>query len=145
MKSLTSAILVLALSLPCFSQTREQGPWWPSQWGADDQAGASNRITAATILKAVQLVKTGKMYELGQVYERGMPLFGERTYAMFIPGSPTGGPFGENNMLMYHDEFLCAEIGQVGHSVRWAGPHWHAHEDGRRLDPRRVLQRRYCR
>jgi kynurenine formamidase len=33
---------------------------------------------------------------------------------MFIPGSPTGGPFGENNMLMYHDEFLCTEIGQVG-------------------------------
>ena len=114
MKSLTSAILVLALSLPCFSQTREQGPWWPSQWGADDQAGASNRITAETILKAVQLVKTGKTYELGQIYERGMPLFGERTYAMIIPGSPTGGPFGENNMLMYFDEFLCAEIGQVG-------------------------------
>ena len=114
MKSLTSAILVLALSLPCFSQTREQGPWWPSPWGADDQAGASNRITAEIILKAVQLVKTGKMYELGQVYERGMPLFGERTYAMIIPGAPTGGPFGENNMLMYFDEFLCAEIGQVG-------------------------------
>ena len=33
---------------------------------------------------------------------------------MFIPGAPTGGPFGKNNMLMYNDEFLCAEIGQVG-------------------------------
>ena len=54
------------------------------------------------------------MYELGQIYERGMPLFGERTYAMIIPGAPTGGRFGENNMLMYFDEFLCAEIGQVG-------------------------------
>lgn len=43
-----------------------------------------------------------------------MPLFGERTYSMFIPSSPTGGPFGENNMMMYHDDFLCAEIGQVG-------------------------------
>ena len=114
MKRLTLALLVLALALPGHSQTREKGPWWPSQWGPDDQAGASNRITAETVLKAVQLVTTGKMYELGQVYERGMPLFGERTYAMFIPGSPTGGPFGENNMLMYHDEFLCAEIGQVG-------------------------------
>jgi kynurenine formamidase len=114
MKRLTLAVLVLALALPGYAQTREKGPWWPSQWGPDDQAGASNRITAATILKALQLVKTGKMYELGQPYERGMPLFGDRTYAMFIPGSPTGGPFGENNMLMYHDEFLCAEIGQVG-------------------------------
>ena len=30
-----------------------------------------------------------------------------------IPGSPTGGPFGENR-LVYHDEFVVAEIGQVG-------------------------------
>lgn len=97
------------------AQTREKGPWWPHpRWGPEDQAGASNWITAAKILQSIRLVEKGKVYELGQVYERGMPLFGQRTYAMFIPGSPTGGPFGENNMLMYHDEFLCAEIGQVG-------------------------------
>jgi kynurenine formamidase len=65
-------------------------------------------------VEAVKLVESGKIYDIGQVYERGMPLFGERTYSMFIPGAPTGGPFGENNMLMYNDEFLCAEIGQVG-------------------------------
>ena len=114
MQRLTLSVLVLAMALPAYAQTREKGPWWPSQWGADDQMGASNRITAETILKAAQLVKTGKMYELGQVYDRDMPLFPGRTYAMFIPGSPTGGPFGNNNMLMYHDDFLCAEIGQVG-------------------------------
>ena len=114
MRQFIPALLILALALPGHAQTREEGPWWPSEWGPDDQAGASNRITTATILEAIKLVKTGKVYELGQRYERGMPLFGERTYAMFIPGSPTGGPFGENNMLMYHDEFLCAEIGQVG-------------------------------
>jgi len=106
--------LVLGLSLQAGSQTREQGPWWPSAWGADDEAGASNRITADVVKRAAGLVKTGKVYDIGQVYERGMPLFGERTYAMFIPSSPTGGPFGEKNQLMYHDEFLCAEIGQVG-------------------------------
>mgnify|MGYP001173138216 FL=1 len=114
MRQFIPALLILALALPGHAQTREEGPWWPSEWGPDDQAGASNRITTATILEAIKLVKTGKVYELGQRYERGMPLFGERTYAMFIPGSPTGGPLGENNMLMYHDEFLCAEIGQVG-------------------------------
>jgi kynurenine formamidase len=109
------AIAALALTVAAGAQTREQGPWWPHpRWGPDDQAGASNWITPAKVLEAIKLVKTGKTYELGQVYERGMPLFGQRTYAMFIPGSPTGGPFGENNMLMYHDEFLCAEIGQVG-------------------------------
>ena len=114
MKLLTTALCILVLALQADAQTREKGPWWPSKWGADDEAGASNRITPAKILDSIKLVTTGKVYEIGQVYERGMPLFGERTYAMFIPSSPTGGPFGEKNQLMYHDEFLCAEIGQVG-------------------------------
>ncbi len=117
MSSLALVAFALALILPACqadAQTREQGPWWPSQWGPDDQAGASNRITASKILESVKLVKTGKVYDIGQVYEYGMPLFGQRTYSMIIPSSPTGGPFGEKNQLVYHDEFLCAEIGQVG-------------------------------
>ncbi len=114
MKLLTIAAFTLVLTLQVEAQTREKGPWWPSQWGPEDQAGASNRITAAKVLKSIELVETGKVYDIGQVYERGMPLFGQRTYSMFIPSSPTGGPFGEKNQLIYHDEFLCAEIGQVG-------------------------------
>lgn len=100
---------------PAVGQTREKGPWWPHPlWGAEDQAGASNWITAEKVLAAVKLVETGRVYELGQVYERGMPIFGERTYSMMIPGGPTYDvPFGENN-LIGNDEFLCAEIGQVG-------------------------------
>ena len=102
------------------AQTRAQGPWWPHPiWGADDQSGGSNWIKPAKVLEAVSLVKTGKTYELGQVYERGMPLFGQRTYSIFIPGSPTGGPSGKNN-LVYHDELLVAEIGQVG--TQFDGP-----------------------
>ena len=42
-----------------------------------------------------------------------MPLYGTRSFAMTIPGSPTGGPVGENR-LIYHDEFVAAQIGQVG-------------------------------
>ena len=114
MQLLVAITLALGLCLQADAQTREKGPWWPSQWGANDQAGASNRITADVVKRAAGLVKTGKVYDIGQVYERGMPLFGQRTYAMFIPSSPTGGPFGDKNQLMYHDEFLCAEIGQVG-------------------------------
>ena len=114
--TLIMAVFVMAFfATKADAQTREKGPWWPHpRWGSEDQAGGSNWITAEKILQSIRLVDKGKVYELGQVYERGMPLFGQRTYAMFIPGSPTGGPFGENNMLMYHDEFLCAEIGQVG-------------------------------
>ena len=115
-----TAILVAAGD-PAAGQTREQGPWWPHPvWGPDDQAGGSNWITPEVVLRAARLVETGKVYELGQVYEFGMPLFGQRTYAMSIPGSPTGGPFGKNNQLVYFDEFLCGEIGQIG--TQFDGP-----------------------
>jgi kynurenine formamidase len=107
-------------ALPAQAQTRDSGPWWPHPiWGADDEAGGSNWITPEVVLRAAQLVETGKVYELGQVYEYGMPLFGQRTYALTIPGSPTGGPFGANQ-LVYHDEFFCGEIGQVG--TQFDGP-----------------------
>lgn len=42
-----------------------------------------------------------------------MPLFGARNFSLRMPGTPTGGPFG-SNVLMYNDEFLATEIGQVG-------------------------------
>jgi kynurenine formamidase len=90
------------------------GPkWWPSRWGPQDEAGGSNWITPAKVLEAARLIKTGKIYELGHVYETGMPLFGARVFALRIPGTPTGGPFGKNK-LVFHDEFVSTEIGQVG-------------------------------
>ena len=57
-------------------------PWWPSRWGAGDQAGASNWITPEKVLDAVKLVRDGKIYRLGRVYEAGMPMVVEwcRTY-----------------------------------------------------------------
>jgi len=113
------ALLVLGAP-PVSAQTRARGPWWPHPiWGPKDQAGGSNWITSEKILASLKLVKTGKVYELGQVYERGMPLYGQRTYALFIPGSPSFGPVGQNR-LVGHDEVLTAEIGQVG--TQFDGP-----------------------
>jgi kynurenine formamidase len=90
------------------------GPkWWPSRWGPQDEAGASNWITPEKVLEAAKLIKTGKIYRLGRLYESKMPLFGDRVFALRIPGSPTGGPFGKNQ-LVYHDEYVATEIGQVG-------------------------------
>ena len=90
------------------------GPkWWPSRWGPQDEAGASNWITPAKVLDAARLIKTGKIYDIGRVYQAEMPLFGARVFAVRIPGTPTGGPFGKNK-LIYHDEFVSTEIGQVG-------------------------------
>jgi kynurenine formamidase len=95
------------------SETPIGGKWWPSRWGPQDEAGASNHITPQKVLAAARLIKTGKIYELGRVYESGMPLFGARIFGLRIPGTPSGGPFGKNQ-LVYHDEFLATEIGQVG-------------------------------
>ena len=113
-------LAVASMASMASGQTREEGPWWPHpEWGPHDQSGASNRITPEKVLEAVSLVKTGKLYELGHVYERGMPLIGERTYALFTPGMPSGGPFTDLD-IVYNDEFLCTEIGQVG--TQFDGP-----------------------
>jgi kynurenine formamidase len=42
-----------------------------------------------------------------------MPLFPGRHYSLTIPGSPTHGPFGENQVVG-HDEMLSGQLGQVG-------------------------------
>ena len=85
----------------------------PSEWGPQDERGAANRITPAKVLEAMQLVEEGRIYELGRDYEAGMPLFPGRHYSLTIPGSPTGGPFGKNNVV-YHEEMFSGQIGQVG-------------------------------
>ncbi|MDX2058746.1 MAG: cyclase family protein [Gemmatimonadales bacterium] len=110
--------LVVAGS-PLAGQTREKGPWWPHPiWGPTDQAGSSNWITPDKILQSLKLVKTGKVYELGQVYESGMPKYGERSYSLTIP-APTGTASGANQ-IVGNDEFVAAEIGQVG--TQFDGP-----------------------
>jgi len=102
-----------ALAAPAgLAQTRAAGPWWPNaEWGADDQAGASNRITPEKIVQALSLVRTGDMYEVGQVYEDGMPLVGARTYGIKLLAAASAAG---TNRVVYNDEFLATEVGQVG-------------------------------
>ena len=120
MRIAVASTIVLLSAGTTLAQTREAGPWWPNPaWGAGDQAGASNWITPEKVLEAVRLVKAGKIYEIGQVYAKGMPLFGQRTYALLSPGSPTYA-FSTANRIVANDEFVCGEIGQVG--TQFDGP-----------------------
>jgi len=102
-------------SAPLISSAQAQSTerWWPSRFGAADEAGASNLITPAKVLDAAKWIKDGKIYRIGRVYEAAMPKFGDRAFTLRIPGAPTGGPFGKNK-LVYNDEFLATEIGQTG-------------------------------
>jgi kynurenine formamidase len=102
--------MILALA-NAGAQTREQGPWWPSPHGPDDQAGASNYVTPEKILAALSLPRTGQAYELGHIYEQGMPLYGERPwYLATIPGqTPTSEEGGA-----VHSEYFTGYIGQMG-------------------------------
>ena len=87
--------------------------FWPSEFGADDQRGAANRITPERVVRAAKLIETGEIYQLGRLYEHGMPLPGKRHFSLTIPGRPTGGPAGTNQMVS-NDELFSGEIGQVG-------------------------------
>jgi kynurenine formamidase len=98
---------------PAESETPIGPKWWPSEFGADDQRGAANRQTAKKVLEAKDLITDGKVYQLGRLYEAEMPVFGKRHFSLTIPGLPTGKPMGKNQ-LVYNDELVSGEIGQVG-------------------------------
>jgi len=109
------AALLISMMLVCgvvVAQTRGQGPWWPHPiWGSQDQAGAANWMTPDKIRASLSLIKTGKIYELGFPYEDGMPLPKGRSYKWKIP--KTMGPYRDTG-LIWHEETLCTQIGQVG-------------------------------
>jgi kynurenine formamidase len=110
-------VLIAGLAAFALGQAPQETPigpkWWPSEYGPDDQRGAANRMTPDKVLEATKLIKTGQVYQLGHVYEQGMPLAGNRSFKLTIPGSPTAGPIGKNQMVS-HDEMFTGEIGQVG-------------------------------
>ena len=84
-----------------------------SPYGEGDMAGASNLMTVEKAMEATALMKTGTVLSIGRTYEPDMPLFGARVFAVRGTGGLAGGPLGENNVV-WMDDFLSTEIGQVG-------------------------------
>ena len=89
--------------------------WWPHPlWGEGDEAGSTNWYKKPeVVLRALSMISKGMTMELGHEYHADMPLFGARKFSLRIPGTPTGGAFGPN-AIMWNDEFLATEVGQVG-------------------------------
>ncbi|MEM7749467.1 MAG: cyclase family protein [Pseudomonadota bacterium] len=90
-----------------------QDKWYPSPYGKDDQAGRSNLMTPALVKKAMGFIKQGKTISLARTYSGKMPLFGHRVFAVRGTNGLSGGPLGDNKVI-WMDDTLTAEIGQVG-------------------------------
>ena len=58
--------------------------WFPSRFGADDEAGALNEITPAKVLEAMSLVRTGQIHDLAHVLHADIPAFPGRTYRSYL-------------------------------------------------------------
>ena len=102
-----------ATTLLLATQALAQDAGTTSRWGKDDQAGASNLMTPKKVMEAMKYMKTGNVIALGRTYEAAMPLFGARVFGLRGTGGLAGGPVGENNVI-WMDDFLSTEIGQVG-------------------------------
>lgn len=87
--------------------------WTESKYGAEDMAGSSNLMTPAKAMEAIALMKTGTVLSIGRTYEPEMPLFGARVFAVRGTGGLAGGPLAKNQVI-WMDDFLATEIGQVG-------------------------------
>lgn len=111
-----SPALLVASALCLFAVTAsadETMAWAESPFGPDDQAGASNLMTPEKALEAITLMKSGTVMSIGRVYEPAMPLFGSRAFALRATNGLAGGPVGKNQVV-WMDDFLATEIGQVG-------------------------------
>lgn len=107
-------LLSLTSGIPGFAQeVPDDDVKWTDEWGAEDERGALNRLGAEQLLTAAELIRHGKIYELGRVYEADMPLVGNRSFNLIIPGAPTQGPLGNNNVVFNYEVFF-GEIAQIG-------------------------------
>jgi kynurenine formamidase len=77
-------------------------PWWPSKYGADDQAGALNEITPEKVVAATRLVRRGVVHDLAHVLHADIPAFPGRTFRQYLTTNyhyincrrPDAGPAG---------------------------------------------------
>ena len=107
------SLLAVALAAFMFNAPALQAEGIAAPFGDGDQAGTSNLMTPDKALEAIGLMKTGTVTSLGRTYESSMPLFGARAFALRGTSGLAGGPLADNKVI-WMDDFLSTEIGQVG-------------------------------
>jgi kynurenine formamidase len=63
--------------------------WWPSRYGADDEAGALNEIDPPKVVAATSLVSEGRVFDLAHVLDDRVPAFPGRSFRQFLTTAPT--------------------------------------------------------
>ena len=104
-----AASLLLACIAPLASAA--EAPWFPSEWGTDDQRGAANRVTPERTLSALRLATAGRVYALAQPFKADMPIWGGRAFQLTIPHADEPP---SRNALTANLDFVAGELGQVG-------------------------------
>jgi kynurenine formamidase len=92
----------MALQTPHAATQDSMAGWWPSRYGAGDEAGALNEITPGKVLEAIRLVRQGLVYDLAHVLHQDIPAFPGRTFRQYLTTNyhhinrrgPDAGPAG---------------------------------------------------
>jgi kynurenine formamidase len=83
----------------------EPDTWFPSRYGAGDEAGALNEVTAAKRVRAARLVRRGRVFDLAHVLDEHSPAFPGRTFRQWIAEQAPEGGLGENHVHWVAERF----------------------------------------
>ena len=62
----------------------DDGVFWPSRYGADDEAGALNEIRPGNVVAAARLVQRGQTFDLAHVLDADVPVFPGRGFRQHL-------------------------------------------------------------
>jgi kynurenine formamidase len=98
--------------------------WWPSRYGAHDQAGALNEITPESRIRAAGLVRWGRVFDLSHSLSADIPAFEGRSFSQQLC-TPVG-PLGRNKVGWVVEQVMAPS--QMGTHLDGLN---HLHIDGR--------------
>ena len=79
--------------------------WFPSRYGAGDEAGALNEITASKRIEAARLVRQGRTFDLAHELHADVPAFPGRTFRQWMPEHAPDGGIGRNHVHWVAERF----------------------------------------